>query len=31
MSQLDVLVAVGETDPAESSGGPVSEGGLHFV
>lgn len=26
-----MLVAVGETDPAESSGGPVSEGGLHFV
>lgn len=31
MSQLDVLVAVGETDPAKSSGGPVTEGGLHFV
>jgi hypothetical protein len=31
MSQLDVLVAVGDVDRSESSGGPVSEGGLHFV
>ena len=31
MSQLDVLVAVGDDDRSESSGGPVSEGGLHLV
>ena len=31
MSQLDVLVAVGEVDRAGMSGGPVSEGGLYFV
>ena len=31
MSQLDVLVAVGDVDRSESAGGPVSEGGLHFV
>lgn len=31
MSQLDVLVAVGEASRTDSSSGPVSEGGLSFV